>query len=99
MKPDPTIWDWPLRLWHWALAGFIVFSLYSGLVCDIGLLEWRQRSGLVLLGLPLGAVAIQIGAISAKSAMASAWVAKWSMWVTSPRTVCSWLLLAKVGIV
>ena len=51
MKPDPTIWDWPLRLWHWAFAGFIAFSLYSGLSGDISLLEWHQRSGLVLLGL------------------------------------------------
>ena len=51
MKPDPTIWDWPLRLWHWAFAGFIAFSLYSGLSGDIGLLEWHQRSGLVLVGL------------------------------------------------
>lgn len=51
MNPDPTIWDWPLRLWHWAFAGFIAFSLYSGLSGDIGLLEWHQRSGLVLLGL------------------------------------------------
>lgn len=51
MRPDPTIWDWPLRIWHWAFAAFIVFSLYSGLAGDIGLLEWHQRSGLVLLGL------------------------------------------------
>lgn len=51
MKPDPTIWDWPLRLWHWVFAGFIAFSLYSGLSGEIGLLEWHQRSGLVLLGL------------------------------------------------
>ena len=48
---QPTIWDWPLRLWHWAFAGFIGFSLYSGLAGDIGLLEWHQYSGLVLLGL------------------------------------------------
>ena len=51
MKRGPVVWDWPLRLWHWAFAGFIVFSLYSGLDGDIGLLEWHQRSGLVLLGL------------------------------------------------
>ncbi len=51
MKPSPTIWDWPLRIWHWAFSAFIAFSLYSGLVGDIGLLEWHQRSGLVLLGL------------------------------------------------
>ncbi len=51
MRPDPTIWDWPLRLWHWAFAAGIAFSLYSGLDGDIGLLEWHQRSGLALLGL------------------------------------------------
>ncbi|MCE2426036.1 MAG: cytochrome b/b6 domain-containing protein [Pseudomonadales bacterium] len=51
MALGPMIWDWPLRIWHWAFAAFIVFSLYSGLAGDIGLLEWHQRSGLVLLGL------------------------------------------------
>ena len=51
MKRDPIIWDWPLRLWHWAFAAFIAFSLYSGLAGDIALLEWHLRSGLVLLGL------------------------------------------------
>ena len=47
----PVIWDWPLRLWHWAFAACIAFSLYSGLDGDIGLLAWHQRCGLVLLGL------------------------------------------------
>ena len=47
----PVIWDWPLRLWHWAFAAGIAFSLYSGLDGDIGLIEWHQRCGLVLLGL------------------------------------------------
>ena len=51
MKPDAAIWDWPLRLWHWSFAGFVAFSLYSGLSGDIGLMEWHLRSGLVLLGL------------------------------------------------
>ena len=51
MKERPTIWDWPLRLWHWAFALCIAFSLYSGLVGDIALLDWHQRSGLALLGL------------------------------------------------
>lgn len=46
-----TVWDWPLRLWHWAFAAGIAFSLYSGLDGDISLLESHQRSGLVLLGL------------------------------------------------
>ena len=57
MKRDPTIWDWPLRLWHWAFAAFIVFSLYSGLAGDIALMEWHVRSGLVLLGL----IAFRVG--------------------------------------
>ena len=51
VKKPPTIWDWPLRLWHWAFAGCVAFSLYTGLDGDIGLLEWHQRSGLLLLGL------------------------------------------------
>lgn len=40
-----------MRLWHWAFAACIGFSLYSGLRGDIDLLRWHQRSGLVLLGL------------------------------------------------
>ena len=51
MSDRPTVWDWPLRLWHWAFAACIGFSLYSGLRGDIGLMEWHQRSGLALLGL------------------------------------------------
>ena len=51
MKERPTIWDWPLRLWHWAFALCVAFSLYSGLLGDIALLDWHQRSGLALLGL------------------------------------------------
>lgn len=51
MPKSPTVWDWPLRLWHWAFAACIVFSLYSGLRGDIGLMQWHQRSGLALLGL------------------------------------------------
>ena len=47
----PLIWDWPLRIWHWLFACAIVFSLYSGLQGDIGLMAWHQRSGLLLLGL------------------------------------------------
>ena len=47
----PLIWDWPVRIWHWLFACAIVFSLYSGLQGDIGLMAWHQRSGLLLLGL------------------------------------------------
>ena len=51
LPKGPAIWDWPLRLWHWAFAACIGFSLYSGLLGDIDLLRWHQRSGLALLGL------------------------------------------------
>ena len=51
MPESPTVWDWPLRLWHWAFAACIGFSLYSGLRGDIDLMQWHQRSGLALLGL------------------------------------------------
>ena len=49
--PKPTIWDWPLRLWHWAFAALVVFSLASGLLGDIALMDWHQRAGLALLAL------------------------------------------------
>ena len=45
------IWDWPLRIWHWAFATVVVFSLATGLIGDIGLLEWHIRSGILALGL------------------------------------------------
>lgn len=50
-RPEPTIWDWPLRLWHWAFAFCVAFSLVSGLVGDLALMDWHQRAGLALLGL------------------------------------------------
>ena len=47
----PTLWDWPLRLWHWSFAGCIAFLLYSGLLGDFALVDWHMRVGLALLGL------------------------------------------------
>lgn len=50
--PNKTlVWDWPLRVWHWAFATVVVFSLYTGLIGDIDLLEWHIRSGTLALGL------------------------------------------------
>ena len=57
MAHQPTIWDWPLRLWHWAFAAAVAFCLYSGLVGDIALAQWHMRSGLAVLGL----VAFRLG--------------------------------------
>ena len=47
------VWDLPIRLWHWALAVTVLFSLYTGLVGDIGLMDWHQRSGFAVLALLL----------------------------------------------
>ena len=47
------VWDLPFRLWHWALALSVLFSLYTGLSGDISLMEWHQRSGFVVLALLL----------------------------------------------
>lgn len=45
------IWDIPLRVWHWAFAACVGFSLYTGLDGDISWLEWHVRSGLAICGL------------------------------------------------
>ena len=47
------VWDLPIRLWHWALAVTVLFSLYTGLAGDIGLMDWHQRSGFAVLALLL----------------------------------------------
>ncbi len=51
MTEPKTIWDLPLRLWHWAFAICVGFSLYTGLDGDISWLEWHVRSGLTICGL------------------------------------------------
>jgi len=45
------VWDGPLRLWHWAFAGCIAGSLYTGLSGDLGLTPWHVRCGYGVLGL------------------------------------------------
>jgi cytochrome b len=54
--PDPAstlVWDWPLRIWHWAFALVITGSLATGLAGDISLMEWHMRLGYAALGLLL----------------------------------------------
>ena len=51
MTEQNRIWDLPLRLWHWAFALCVGFSLYTGLDGDISWLEWHVRSGLAVCGL------------------------------------------------
>lgn len=47
------IWDWPLRVWHWAFALSISASLATGLYGDIGLMQWHLRLGYCAAGLLL----------------------------------------------
>ena len=45
------VWEWPLRLWHWAFALTISASLFTGLSGDIALIDWHQQLGYCMLGL------------------------------------------------
>lgn len=47
------VWDLPIRLWHWAFATCVAFSLYTGLAGDVLLMDWHQRSGFAILALLL----------------------------------------------
>lgn len=73
---SPTVWDWPLRLWHWAFAGLVAFSLYTGLTDDISWLTWHQRSGIGLVGL----LAFRLG-----WALWGGIYARWRQYRTTPR--------------
>jgi cytochrome b len=47
-----TVWDVPVRLFHWALAALVVFSFVTGKVAG-SWLEWHMRSGYAILALLL----------------------------------------------
>ncbi|MEE4297872.1 MAG: cytochrome b/b6 domain-containing protein [Pseudomonadales bacterium] len=47
------VWDLPLRLFHWLLAGAIAVSLYTGISGGFEEMDWHQRSGYLVLGLVL----------------------------------------------
>jgi len=49
--PLKLVWDWPLRVWHWAFALTVTGSLTTGLLGDLALMEWHLRLGYVALGL------------------------------------------------
>lgn len=44
------IWDWPLRVFHWLLAGLVTASIVSGQVGG-NWMEWHGRFGIALAGL------------------------------------------------
>ncbi|MDR2195051.1 MAG: cytochrome b/b6 domain-containing protein [Gallionellaceae bacterium] len=45
-----TVWDFPLRLFHWLLVLSVAFAIISG---ELGgnLMDWHERAGLLILGL------------------------------------------------
>lgn len=45
------VWDLPLRLFHWLLAGAIGVSLYTGISGGFEEMDWHQRCGYFVLGL------------------------------------------------
>ncbi|MEO7744121.1 MAG: cytochrome b/b6 domain-containing protein [Usitatibacter sp.] len=47
-----AVWDLPLRIFHWTLAGLVVFSFVTGKVAGPWL-EWHMRSGYAILALVL----------------------------------------------
>ncbi|MEQ8858147.1 MAG: cytochrome b/b6 domain-containing protein [Pseudomonadales bacterium] len=51
--PSTLVWDWPLRLWHWAFALSVTASLATGWIGDISLMDWHLRLGYLALGLLL----------------------------------------------
>ena len=51
--PLTSVWDLPLRLWHWLFALVIGGSLYTGLAGDISLMETHMLLGYGVLALVL----------------------------------------------
>ena len=45
-----AVWDLPVRLFHWMLAGLVVFSFVTGKMAGAWL-EWHMRSGYAILAL------------------------------------------------
>jgi cytochrome b len=52
-RAGTLVWDWPLRIWHWAFALVVTGSLGTGLYGDIAFMEWHMRLGYGALGLLL----------------------------------------------
>lgn len=78
----PRVWELPLRLWHWAFAACVAFSLYSGLAGDIALMQWHLRSGFAVIALLLFRLAWGF------------WggrYARFRSYATTPRRVFHWL--------
>jgi len=52
--PVPTlIWEWPMRIWHWAFALCLCGSLATGLSGEIAAMDWHLPLGYCAIGLLL----------------------------------------------
>ena len=49
---EVPVWDWPVRVVHWAMVLLVVVSLTTGLIGN-EMLVWHMRSGETLLALVL----------------------------------------------
>lgn len=50
MTVKVKVWDWPLRLFHWALVLAVAAAIVSGEIAG-SLADWHGRFGLLVLGL------------------------------------------------
>ena len=50
MQDSFRLWDWPLRLFHWLLAGSVTAALLTGWLGG-SLMPWHARLGSLVLGL------------------------------------------------
>ncbi|CAH0496164.1 cytochrome b/b6 domain-containing protein [Novosphingobium sp. CECT 9465] len=50
VRQKVRVWDVPVRLFHWSLAGLFAFSWWSG---ENHEMEWHRQSGLLILALLL----------------------------------------------
>ena len=46
------VWDWPVRVTHWAIAALVAISVATGLIGG-NAMEWHLRSGFAILALTL----------------------------------------------
>jgi cytochrome b len=50
---DVAVWDWPVRVVHWAIVVFVAALLATGLLGGDAILAWHMRAGEALLALVL----------------------------------------------
>jgi len=48
-----TVYDWPIRIWHWAFAAALTVSLTTGLSGEIGWMDTHLSSGYAVIALAL----------------------------------------------